>query len=158
MKNTEFSTDLFIWGIIKNNACTQVSVSSTLGSPVQMLRHMNTSHTHLPWWQRLQLTCFTFQLPHEEGQLQKIKWHVEIGSCSEPTLHTYTGFLWFNFPHYQTPYFPKQLEAKPLKMLREKPWKELTPNEQSGLFPHVDKPSVNRCFLSSHLAVVSRDD
>lgn len=43
-------------------------------------------------------------------------------------------------------------------MLEENPWKELTPNEQSELFPHVDKPLVNRCFLSTRLAVASRDD
>lgn len=48
MKNNELSSDLFVWGVIKNNACTRVDVSSTLGFPVQMHRHMDTSKPHTP--------------------------------------------------------------------------------------------------------------
>lgn len=47
-KNNEVSSDLFVWGVIKNNACIQVAVSSTLGSPVQMHRHMDTGEPHTP--------------------------------------------------------------------------------------------------------------
>lgn len=56
---------------------------------------------------------FATDWEHEEGQLQKIKWHVETGSCSEPPLHAHTGFLGFKYTHYQIPYFPKQPKAKP---------------------------------------------
>lgn len=48
MKNSELSSNLFVWRVIKNNACTQAAVSSTLGPPVQVHRHMDTSKPHTP--------------------------------------------------------------------------------------------------------------
>lgn len=153
---------LFVWGVIKSNACTQVAVSSTLGSPVKMHRHMDTNKPHTPALMR-ETSTNMFYLPFATKSMKRVTYRRWNDTWrDDPVLNPHCSltqaFCGLTPPTTKSLIFQSSLKLNQWKMLKENPWKELTPNEQSRLFPHVDKPLVNRCFLSSHLAVVSRDD
>lgn len=150
------SHQICLFGELSKIMLASKLLSAALWAPLYKCTGTRTqaSHTHLPWWKGLQPTHFTFHFPQTKRMKRASYRRLNDMWRKDHVLNTHctlTQAFCLTLP--QIPYFPKQPEVKPLKDVKENPWKELTPNDQSGLFPHVDKPLVNRCFLSSHLAV-----
>jgi len=155
--------DLFTSGVIKKLTSTQIAISDALAPLYERTDTWTQKQiTHMPLYKRLELTRFTFHLPQTKS-MKRVSYrrlsdtwrqdHVLKPCCM--LIQTFCGLT---TPTTKFHIFQRSLKVNYTKMLEENPWKELTPNEQSELFPHVDQPLVNRCFLSTCLAVASRDD
>lgn len=128
LKNNKFSSDLLIWGFIKNNTSTQIATSDALAPLYECTdawAHKQVTHTRL---KRLELTCFTFHLPQTES-MKRVSYRRLSDTWRQdhvlnPRCTLIQAFWGLNTPTTKFHTFPSSLKLNRGKMLKETPQKE----------------------------------